>query len=71
MTDEDESKRKDEMASLRGELIPKTFLLLHSVLHNTGQYQAISGIFSVMKNLIDKYDFFHLYSDRLKFNLKP
>jgi len=40
MIDEDESKRKDEMASLRGELIPKTFLLLHSVLHNTGQYQA-------------------------------
>jgi len=40
MMDVEESKRLDEMSSLRGELIPQTFLLLHSVLHNTGQFQA-------------------------------
>ena len=41
MMDVEETKRLDEMSSLRGELIPQTFLLLHSVLHNTGQFQAL------------------------------
>jgi len=40
MLDEEEEKRRDEMNKLRAEILPQTFLLLHSVLHNTGQFQA-------------------------------
>ena len=38
MLDEEEEKRRDEMNKLRAEILPQTFLLLHSVLHNTGQH---------------------------------
>jgi len=34
------AKRKEEMDNLRSEILPQTVLLLHSVLHNTGQYKA-------------------------------
>ena len=43
MLDESETVRLEEMKSLRGEILPQTVLLLHSVLHNTGQFKPVSA----------------------------
>jgi len=48
MMDEEQAKRQSEMSALRTELIPQTFLLLHSVLHNTGQYQAAINLANLL-----------------------
>ena len=41
MLDESETVRLEEMKSLRGEILPQTVLLLHSVLHNTGWFRSV------------------------------
>jgi len=48
MLDESETVRLEEMKSLRGEILPQTVLLLHSVLHNTGQFKACLELASLV-----------------------
>ena len=37
-TDPEEVERQGQMSSLRKQLVPRTVTLLHTLLHNTGQY---------------------------------